>query len=252
MPIKIISQNVMCWERDVVGTYEIRRPLLNTVFHNYGADIIGMQEVTEDWEKYFDQDLKDFGKLLVYRSINNKEAVPIYWKKDRLDVIDSGHFWLSETPEKESVGWDAACIRITCWILFKDKETKKEFVFVNTHLDHVGKNARINGLQLIFDFIKEKFGENIPIVLTGDFNARPDSETVQKADSFLNNSRTIAKDTTNELTYHAYNREGEIPGIIDYIYLSQNIECEKFEVIKEFDGNKPQSDHYGILAEINI
>ena len=84
MSIKIISQNVMCWEKENIGTYAIRRPLLKKVFLNYNADIIGMQEVTNVWEEYFDKDLKDFKKLLVYRGRKNKEAGPIFWKDDKL------------------------------------------------------------------------------------------------------------------------------------------------------------------------
>lgn len=250
MKINIISQNVMCWEKENVGTYEIRRPLLKNVFRNYGADIIGMQEVTERWEKYFDNDLRDFGKFLVYRGKNNKEAVPIYWRKDKLEVVDSGYFWLSETPERESYGWCAGCLRITCWILFRCKETGKEFTFVNTHLDHISKEARINGLQLIYDFIEKRFGKDFPLILTGDFNAQPNSETISKADILLNSARNIAKKTTDEITFHGYSKDSG--QIIDYIYLSRSITCNQFTIIKEFNDGIPQSDHYGIMAEIDI
>ena len=252
MSIKVISQNVMCWEKPSIGTFDIRRPLLKKVFREHGADVIGMQEVTERWENYFDEDLHDFGKLLVYRAKNNKEAVPIYWRKDTLKPLDSGHFWLSETPDKESYGWGASFIRITCWVLFEEIKTGKKFAFVNTHLDHISKDARVNGIQLICDFISERFGKDMPLVLTGDFNATPDSETIEKANSLLNDARAVAKSSTDEITFHGYSEPEH--RIIDYIYLSKNIECDKFDLVKEFDNNEnmPQSDHYGIMAEINI
>ena len=250
MSLKIISQNVMCWQKEQIGTYEQRRPLLKKVFRDHGADIIGMQEVTEYWEKAFDEDLHDFGKLLVYRGQNNKEAVPIYWRKDNLKPLDSGYFWLSETPEKESIGWNASCLRITCWVLFEQIDTGKKFAFVNTHLDHISKEARINGIQLICDFINNRFGKEMPLILVGDFNTLPDSETSEKAKSLLNDARSIARETTDELTFHAYNPHAACT--IDYIYLSDNISCNKFEVIKELNDGNPQSDHYGIMAEITI
>lgn len=250
MSIKVISQNVMCWEKENIGTYAIRRPLLKKVFRDYDADIIGMQEVTNVWEKYFDKDLKGFKKLLVYRGKKNKEAVPIFWKDDKLEALDYGHFWLSETPDTESFGWNAACLRITCWILFKIKENGKTFAFVNTHLDHISEEARINGLKLIRSFIEKRFGKDTPLVLTGDFNALPDSETVKNANKLFNDARKVAKETTEEITFHGYS--DSINQIIDYIYLSSDIKCDKFQVIKEFDGSNPQSDHYGLLAEINI
>lgn len=250
MSIKIISQNVMCWEKENIGTYDIRRPLLKNVFRNYGADVIGMQEVTPVWEKIFDEDLSDFGKLLVYRGQNNKEAVPIYWNKNTLKPLDSGHFWLSETPNQESFGWGACCLRITCWVLFEHIQTGKKFAFVNTHLDHISKEARVNGIQLVCDFIKSRFGSEMPLVLAGDFNAIPGSETIEKANSLLNDARYIAKSTTEQITFHGYGCE--YANTIDYIYVTPNISCNQFDVIKEFNDNKPQSDHYGIIADINI
>ena len=250
MSIKVISQNVMCWEKPSIGTFDIRRPLLKKVFREHGADVIGMQEVTERWESYFDEDLNDYGKLLVYRAKNNKEAVPIYWRKDTLKPLDSGHFWLSETPDRESYGWGASFIRITCWVLFEEIKTGKKFAFVNTHLDHISKDARVNGIQLICDFISERFGKDMPLVLTGDFNATPDSETIEKANSLLNDARAVAKTSTDEITFHGYAEPEH--RIIDYIYISKNISCEHFELIKEFNNNMPQSDHYGIIAEIHI
>lgn len=250
MSIKIISQNVMCWEKENIGTYDIRRPLLKNVFRNYGADAIGMQEVTPVWEKIFDEDLSDFGKLLVYRGQNNKEAVPIYWNKSTLKPLDSGHFWLSETPNQESFGWGACCLRITCWVLFEHIQTGKKFAFVNTHLDHISKDARVNGIQLVCDFIKSRFGSEMPLVLAGDFNAIPDSETIEKANSLLNDARHIAKSTTDQITFHGYGCE--YANTIDYIYVTPNISCNKFDIIKEINDNKPQSDHYGIIADINI
>ena len=250
MSKKMISQNVMCWEKEEIGTYSIRRPLLKNIFCNYGADIIGMQEVTSVWEKHFDSDLTGFEKLLVYRGKKNKEAVPIFWKKDKLEALDHGHFWLSETPDTESFGWNAACLRITCWVLFKHKETDKTFAFVNTHLDHISEEARINGLKLIRNFTEKQFGKDMPLVLTGDFNALPDSETIKNANTLFNDARKVAKETTNEITFHGYS--DSINQIIDYIYLSDTIQCEKFRVLKEFNEGKPQSDHYGLLAEINL
>ncbi len=251
MSINVISQNVMCWEKEELGTYKIRRPLLKRVFNNYDADIIGMQEVTERWEKYFDNDLKNFDKLLVYRSESSKEAVPIYWNKNKLTVVDSGYFWLSETPEVSSSSWNSGCVRITCWVLFKIKESGKVFAFVNTHLDHASELARINGIKLIDSFIKNKFGSDIPLVLTGDFNSSPNSETIKTANNFLNDTRHIASKTTTDLTFHAYQPDANV--IIDYIFVSKNIKCSEFKIIKELDDKgRPQSDHFGVFAKLDL
>ncbi len=246
--IKVISQNAMSWEHKEFGPFDRRRPLMKKAVEN--ADIIGFQEVIPTWKSFFDTDLEGYDHILVYRSEKNLEATPIYWKKDKFNVLDSGHFWLSETPEKESFGWDAKCVRITCWVLFENIETGNKFAFVNTHLDHRGETARINGIQLICDFINRKFGKDMPIILTGDFNAQPGSATIEKANSLLTDARASAKESTDNYTFHGF--EHQCNAIIDYIYISDNIECEKFETIRVQDGVYIQSDHLGICATLNI
>lgn len=248
MSIKVMTQNVMSWQADG-AEFENRRPLMKSAVIDSGADIIGFQEVTPVWKEYFDTDLSEYGSMLVYRSVNNLEGTPIYWKKDRLEVLDSGHFWLSETPDRESLGWDAKCIRIAMWILFKNTQTGNTFAFVNTHLDHRGETARIKGIAQVCDFISEKFGSDTPLILTGDFNAEPGTETIAKANSLLVDARRAAKNSSDKTTFHGFKG---LEADIDYIYLSKNVECESFEIIKKTDGRTFQSDHNGIVAEINL
>ncbi len=251
MIIKVISQNVMCWERSGISTYEIRRPLLNKLFREYGADIICMQEVTPKWEEIFNKDLSDFDKILVYRSKKSPEAVPIYWNQKKFKALDSGSFWLSETPDKESLSWGSGYIRITSWVYLKDLNSEKRFVVVNTHLDNVSVEARINGLQLICDFIKEHFSSKTPIILTGDFNSSPESTTIQKANSLFRDTRRFSFETSSEITYHSYGEKN--PSTIDYIFTNDNVKSNKFDVIKIFDDKKrPQSDHFAVFAELEI
>lgn len=249
MSIKVMSQNVMCWEKEGVGLFADRRPLMKKAVTEHGADIIGFQEVTPRWKEYFDDDLKGYEYILKYREERRLEGVPIYWNPKKVTAIDSGYFWLSETPDVESKGWDAKCVRITSWVLFESNETKSRFAFVNTHLDHVGENARINGIQQVCDFITEKFGKEMPLILTGDFNASPESETLNKANSLLVDARAIANITTDEHTYHGFSG---LKSIIDYIFLSKNISCKRFETVKESYNDVIQSDHFGIMAEIEF
>lgn len=247
MSIKVMSQNIMCWECEPNGLFVNRRPLIKKAVEN--ADVIGFQEVRPNWEEWLKEDLPEFDSYLVYRTVKNPEGTPIYWKKDRLSMLECGHFWLSETPDVESLGWDAHCVRIACWCLFEDKNDKKRFVFVNTHLDHRGENARINGIKQVCDFIKNKFGE-IPLVLTGDFNALPDSPTIAAANALLTDARTAFGIKEFPATFHGF--EKNVNSCIDYIYLSSNVKCTDFKTVIEKNGDTIQSDHYGILAEIEI
>ena len=94
----------------------------------------------------------------------------IFYLKDEVELLDGGTFWLSETPEKPSMGWDAACKRTCTWTKLKMKSTGKEFVYMNTHLDHVGIEARKQGLALIVERANEIVPEGT-VFLTADFNA---------------------------------------------------------------------------------
>lgn len=249
MSIKVITQNVMCWSTDY-NSHKERRPLLKRVFTDYGADLLGLQEVTPKWNDYFVEDLRDFDSIFKYRGENDREAAPLYWKRDKFVKLDGGYFWLSDTPDKESVGWGAACSRITTWVHLREKKTGKEFAFVNTHLDHTSESARINGIKLIKSFIAGKFGENMPIILTGDFNSTPDSATIKTAKEMLNDTRDVADISSDELTHTEFGRIP--PNTIDYIFVTDNISCRRMEVIKEISGKTEQSDHYGVLAELEL
>ena len=246
MSINVMSQNVMCWEKEPNALFVNRRPLIKKAVAT--ADIGGFQAGRPHWEEGFKADLSNFDCYVVSRTKKIPEGTPIYWKKERFDMLECGHFWLSETPDTESLGWDANCVRIACWCLFYDKLEQKKFVFVNTHLDHRGELARINGIKQICAFIKDKFG-NIPLILTGDFNAYPDSATIKTANGLLTDARTAFGLKEFPATFHGFEH---LSICIDYIYLSRDIKCTGFETVIEKDGETIQSDHYGIMATIEI
>ena len=97
------------------------------------------------------------------------EHAAIFYRIDKFELLEHGDFWLSETPEKPSVGWDAVLPRICTWGHFKYKDTGFEFLFFNLHMDHIGKQARVESALLVQQKMKE-IGENLPAILTGDFN----------------------------------------------------------------------------------
>ena len=249
MSFTVLSQNAMCWEHKPEGTFALRRPLMLRAIKNSGAAVVGFQEVTPKWEEMLAADLHGWEHYLVYRHPDNLEATPVYWDPAVLTALERGHFWLSETPEVPSLGWDAKCVRITTWILFEENATGKRFALVNTHLDHRGEQARINGIAQICDFVKDKFGAGMPLVLTGDFNATPDTPTLQKANELLTDARKAAKISTGAPTFHGFQ---DLKAVIDYVYISDNITCDRFSVIDERDGDSHQSDHCGAAAEITL
>ena len=121
---------------------------------------------------------------------------------------------------------------------------------MNTHLDHVSEEARIKGIQQICEFIRSKFGESMPLLLTGDFNAVPGTPTIDAADELLTDVRRASGSNNFEKTYHGYGKnEGSC---IDFIYINEQLGCSKFEVVKECEGEAIQSDHFGLRAMIEF
>ena len=172
----------------------------------------------------------------------------IFWNKKTVSMLKWGTFWLSETPEKPSMGWDAACFRTATWALMKDKKTGKKFYFVNTHLDHKGKEAQKNGLKLIVDRIAQINPDGYPMVLTGDFNMEPDNSNLAELDSKMQSARKIAAKTDSHDTFNGWGRG---KGIIDYIYVSGFSSCPEYQTItKRYADRKFVSDHYPVCAKL--
>lgn len=134
-------------------------------------EIFGTQEVLVDQLYDLIKGLDGYDYIGVGRDDGKEkgEYAAIFYKKEQLRLLESGNFWLSTTPEKASLGWDAACIRICTWGKFQDISTGMQFLFFNTHMDHVGVIARRESAQLILNQIKQ-LAKGVPTILTGDFN----------------------------------------------------------------------------------
>ena len=134
-----------------------RRDIMCDLVAFSAFDIFGAQEVCHDQLEDMLSRLPDYGYIGVARDDGKTkgEYSPVFYRKERFEVLESGTFWLSETPNEVSFGWDAACRRVCSYGYFKDKLTKKKFWFFNTHMDHKGKVARVEGAKLVIAKIKE-------------------------------------------------------------------------------------------------
>ena len=244
MKIKILTQNVMCWEAEG-GKHPVRRERMKMLFSRLDPDLIGAQEVTERWREYFDRDLPDYNSVFSYRGKDDHEATPLYYKKDRFEAVDEGVFWLSETPEKESFGPGAGCLRTAIWAVLREKESGEGLLFVNTHLDYRSAAARELGARLLRDFITSR--ADIPAVLTGDFNDTSFSAAIETVKEFMTDSRLEAK-ATEETNTHSSEYGGAADASIDYVFL-RGLAPSRYSVEKECDGPYAQSDHYAVFVE---
>jgi len=171
------------------------------------------------------------------------------------EVISSDTFWLSETPNKISVGWDASMERICTYALLKDKKTGNQFYVFNTHFDHVGDKARINSAKLIAKKIESINKDNNPVFVMGDFNLLPNSKPIQFLSKVFNDSKLISdhKPFGPQGTFNGFKFEKPVTDRIDYIFTSkENIIVHKFAIISDSKDCKYPSDHLPVLINISF
>ena len=251
--LKVMSYNIrMGTAKDGTNSWEYRYPATAMMIQDQRPDVFGVQEAFDFQIRFIEDNFTDYDCVGVGRDNGKSEGehMSIFWNKKTIKMIKWGTFWLSETPEKPSKGWDAACKRTATWALMKDKNTGKMFYFVNTHLDHRGSEARRQGLNLIVSRIDEINQKGYPMVLTGDFNMKPDDAALTGLEQRMQSARKIAPKTDNHATLNLWGK-GKADMVIDYIYVSGFSACPEYHTITEKYGAwKYVSDHYPIYAKL--
>ena len=248
--LKVMSYNIRLGSaNDGTNSWAMRYAATGEMLEDQKPDVFGVQEAL-DYQVRYIEEMCGYEYVGVGRENGKKEGehMAIFWNKKTVSMLKWGTFWLSETPEKPSMGWDAACRRTATWALMKDKRTGKKFYFINTHLDHKGAEAQKNGLKLIVDRLSEINPDGYPMVLTGDFNITPDNKALTELDAKMQSARKIAEKTDSLDTYNGWGRGS---GVIDYIYVSGFSSCPEFQtVVKRYNDRKFVSDHYPVVARL--
>ena len=265
---------------NIHGTYNWgqRIPLNVGVIQHMSPDIIGFQEAQRDNQAVYEEQLPDYdysegpeieGKALSYN--------PIFWKPSHIKPVTYYGYWLSETPDTPSLGWDAADMRAMCFHQYKLLDNGQEFVHVNTHLDHRVERARIESAKLIIRTLADFEYDALPVILTGDFNCNPDSTVYQflqehgfvdvyratgHKDSDYPETGNVA-DSTYSNTVHAYGwtkpsssgakRTGSMR--FDWILLRDDkgrIRSTSCEIVREAQPPLYPSDHYPVVADFEL
>jgi len=221
----------------------------------YEPDILGVQEAMPNQMIDLYSLLTSYSFVGVGRDDgkNKGEFSAIFYKKADYKVIEQSTFWLSETPEKVSMGWDAVCNRVCTYALFKNKNTKQKFWVFNTHFDHVGKLARYNSSKLIIQKINSLNTKKYPVVLMGDFNLEANSESIQYILNYLHDSKSLATNTLGPSgTFNGFKFHEPVTRRIDYIFMSPEIKVNKYAVLSDSKDCKYASDHLPVLALFEI
>lgn len=249
---RILSFNVLCAGKEH-RWWENRVPLVCSIIKEYKPSSFGVQEAHWEWMQALCANLPEYDYVGVGRDDGDKdgEFSAVFYLKDEFTASESGNFWLSETPDKPSLGWDAACIRNATYVKLTHKESGKEYIHFNTHLDHVGINAQINGVKMIQEKAAS-FG-GIPVVCTGDFNVYQDSECYNvMVSANMGDARKMAPDTDDCYTFHGFRPE-EIQGIIDFVFVDRaTVRPVNFKVINKLVDGEFYSDHHAVYADIEL
>ena len=252
--LKVMSFNVKI-SGDGLQSNDIRLPRTIKMIEKHGADSVGVQEADKWWTDSLEAALPQYARVGDYRDdgISLGESCSIFYLKDKYDLVDSGTFWLSETPDTPSKGWDGGCSRVVTYAILKDKASGFVYAHFNTHLDNVGEVAKSESVPLLASRIAE-IAPDIPVVLTGDFNSREGSEIYQKLLSCgLKDTKHLAEKYDDCATYHDYNPFVFNTKPIDYIFVNGYCSSVKSSIVDSdmIDLVYP-SDHFPIIVELTL
>lgn len=256
--VKVMTYNIrLDLSSDGENSWPNRKEKVYNLIQFYEPDIFGIQEGLPHQVQFLDSALTDYKVFGEGRDgQQNGEHSSIFYKSSKFELIEFDTFWLSETPDEVSKGWDAALNRICTYGLFKNKKTKQFFWVFNTHFDHVGETARTKSAQLIHQKVSQVNTKNYPIIIMGDFNLEPSSEAIL----FLSNQYVHSKSASKLIynsggTFNAFEFHKPISSEreIDHIFVSKkSFEIKKYAVLTDSYLCKYPSDHFPVLVELKF
>lgn len=253
--IRAMSFNVrFATESDGEHAWRHRSDLAASVIRFHEPDIVGVQEALLEQLQDLEERLPAYDWIGVGRDdgASTGEFSAILYRPDRLELLESDTFWLSDTPEVPgSKGWDTAITRIVTWALFQDRANGTRFFHFNTHFDHVGKDARRQSASLIVDRISARDPE-LPVVVTGDFNATPESVPYARLTAALRDARPASESVPHgpEGTFSGFVATRDSMPRIDYVFVTPDVQVERFATLAEHWNGRHASDHLPVLADV--
>lgn len=260
--MKVLSFNVRqshTREADPANSWNSRKDACLEMLRENNPDLIGLQEAQfKDQFTFFRDSLAScYGCVGVGRDngLEKGESSGFLYRRSVLDLLDSGTFWQSETPDTPSVCFDDMykCPRTATWGLLEVKATGRRFIYINTHTS-VNFLAQKRGLEIIFDWLDSYNTQGLPVILTGDLNMSPDNEVLDIVRRRMMDCREAAPSGRTDFrnTYNAWGNEKKAR-ILDYIWISDGISCRKYTTdTGAYGGHSLISDHYPVSAVIKF
>jgi len=240
---------------DGADAWPNRKEMVKNLVQHYDFDVFGVQEGLRS-------QLNDVAELPAYAFVgrgrdDGKEAgehSAIFYKKARLQLLQTGDFWLSQTPDRPSLGWDATCCnRICTWARFKDLQSGQVFYFFSVHFDHEGVEARRQSGQLMVRKIKE-IAQGAPVVCVGDLNSTPDTEQVKTLQGALGDAYQLTQRPAYGPvgTFNGFELTAPLRDRIDYIFVSRGSTVLDYAVLTDSMRGHYPSDHFPVVATVML
>jgi len=260
--------NVMSWNirfnnpADGVNAWSNRKEWVAEIIAKNKTDIAGFQEVLVGQLEDLKKSLPEMESYGVGRDdgMNSGEFSPIFFRKDRFELLEKSTFWLSATPDKIGTkGWDAALPRIASWVKLKDRQSGFEFAVINTHFDHRGAKSRTESAGVILQQVRERFS-GMPVILTGDFNTTPytapynrlaGKRTGSDAMFFDTYEHSAEKPLGPNSTWNGF--EAIVPNRrIDFVFTTASVKVNRFQILEDQRDGRFPSDHLPVITELEL
>jgi len=257
-PLKTMTFNIRYDNTmDTLNPWMVRKQWVVQLLKKYDADIVGLQEALHHQMEYIEDCLPQYDWVGVGRDDGKMlgEYVSILYKKEKFELLEHNHFWLSKTPQQAgSKSW-RALPRMVTWAKLKDKVNGEVFFVFNTHFDHHSKKARRKSARLLLEYIPNIAEENFSITL-GDFNALPHTRPYLELAQTLKDTHHLSEDTSRSsvFTFHAFGSDLAMKyRTIDYIFISNKQKMRVLKhtvIIDDWEGKYP-SDHFPVMATMD-
>lgn len=261
LPLGILSQtSVMSFNirydnpNDKENWWQYRKADLSKMIQFYTPDILGVQEALHTQVKYLDSTLVGYNYIGVGRDDGKRkgEYAAIYYNKKKFKLLNTKTYWLSETPNSISVGWDAAMERIVTVGEFQDKRNGDRLYVFNAHFDHLGKLARNKSAELLLKLIKKMSIQNNKIILMGDLNCNPNDAPIKTLQTKVTDTYKVStsKPYGPIGTFNGFDLKSKLTKRIDYIFV-KNLEVMQYITIDDRRSNNLYlSDHFPVFVRI--
>ena len=240
-------------DSDGVNSWDNRKQEIVSIIKNQKIDILGIQEGLPSQISYLSDQLDEYNMIGQGRDGgNNGEYSAIFYNNEKLSLNDSETFWLSNTPNIPSIGWDAALNRIATVGSFTMSKSNDKLIIYNSHFDHIGKIARENSVDVILKHIEKNNFLESPIVVMGDFNSEPNETPIKKLSKWLNDSFYEFPIEEAQGTFNGFDVKSKLRKRIDYIF-TKNIQISNYtHIMDRLPNGLWPSDHLPIVISFSF